>query len=273
MYIVRDKVTKEILHINPAPLSQGLASEEVYHAFDAETMEIGRSDAPAIPAHFEIDATGVIVELTMQQKIDAGMVKLRPEEKLVDDTIVEKTLSEKVADNVIELPATHMVVGEGTEERIEEKPVSQQVAEGVRELQPNEKLVGEEIQEKTTQEQIDEGLITRDEVKERSIQRLRREIEAHFSERKTTSGYRLDALARQKASFSYPYRSLPYTDETKQRLLNDGLIYPNVVLDEILEEVGKVQAAYAAAKQTLVRAYNEGAPVETWESITILDYM
>lgn len=272
MYIVRDKRTREIFHLNPAPLSQPLEGSQVYHRFDPTTMEIGRSDAQVLPEHFHINEQGQVVEFTLQEKVDTGVVELGVRQKVEGDRIVEKKLSEMFADGTILMSPTQKVVIEGDEERVVEKSLSEKVADGLITLEPQHKLVGEEIQEKSVEELVNDDVISRDEAKVRTVQRLRSATETYFEEHRTPSGYRLDTLARQKASFSYPYRTLPDTDETKQSLLDDGLIYPDAVFDEILEEVRKVQAAYAAAKEAIKTGFDEGAPVETWVSVTLEEF-
>src|SRR5262245_50989347 len=206
MYIVRDRTTKEIIHVNPAPLSQRLEGQEVYYQFDPDTMEIGKTDAYEIPKLFTINEKGEIVEPTLQEQVELGTIILKPEEKIVDNQIIPKTLSERAADGLITLSPTHKIVGEGEAEEIVEKTLSEQVAEGLLTLSPTQKIVGEgaderiveesvaeevvaepielaphqklvegEIVEKTLRELFDEGLMTLDEVKEAKI--------AHYSQR------------------------------------------------------------------------------------------
>jgi len=272
MYIVRDQQTKAIVHVNPAPLRQDLSPVQVYSRFDPVTMEVGRSDDP-LPEHYKIATTGEIVELTLQEKVDAGFIVLRPEEKVEDDKIVEKTLSEKVADGLIGLSPVEKIIGEGRGERIVRKTLIEQVEEGLVTLEPHQKIVNDQIVDKTTQELIDESLLTRDEAKDRSVKRLRGEAETYFDDHKTPTGYPLDNLSRQKASLSTQFRTFPDDDENKRRLLEAGLIYPNEILDEILAEVAKVQAAYNAAKKAIVTALEAGEPVASWESVSIRDFL
>ncbi len=271
MYIVRDKKKKEIIHINPAPLSQQLKGKEIYFKFDPKKMEIGEIDGD-LPGHFKIDKKGKIVELTLDEKVKAGIIELKQEQKIVNNQIVEKTLSEKVADGLITLLPTQKIIGEGENEQIVEKTISEQVAEELIKLEPNQKLEGEEIVEKSRQELLDEGLTTLEDIKEENIQRLRNETEQFLSQHKTPNGYRLDQLTRQKANFSHQFRHLPDTDENKKNLLEKRLIYPNHILDEIVAEIAKVQAAYDAAKNEIINAYEEKKPVEVFESISIVNY-
>lgn len=218
MYVVRNRQTQEVVHVNPAPISQELSPNQVFARFDPETMEIGHIDG-RLPEHFRIVESGDIVELSLSEKVADGILKLSPRQK---------------------------IVGEGSEERIVDK---------------------------STQELLDDGLLTHEEIREREIQRLRGEVSGHFSTKRTSSGYRLDDLARQKANFSYSFRHLPDTDPRKEELLEVGLIYPDGILDEIMDEVRKVQAAYSAAKSALVAALERGERVEKLESISLQDHL
>lgn len=87
MYIVRNKATKEIIHENPAPLRQNLRPTEVYHAFDAETMEIGKTDDP-LPEHWEIDGEGMVYELALADRVARGLTEVPAGQKLEGDRFV-----------------------------------------------------------------------------------------------------------------------------------------------------------------------------------------
>jgi hypothetical protein len=95
VYIVRDKKTKAIIHINPAPITQELDGEDVYYKYNSKTMEIGKTALSALPEHFKIDAGRNIVELTPEELVSEGFLTLEPSQKIVDGQIVEKTLTEK----------------------------------------------------------------------------------------------------------------------------------------------------------------------------------
>jgi isocitrate dehydrogenase len=79
-------------------------------------------------------------------------------------------------------------------------------------------------------------------------------------------------LTRQKANFSHQFKYLPDTDENKKKLLEQRLIYPDFILDEIVAEIVKVQAAYDVAKNEVIKAYENKKPVEVFESITFTEY-
>ncbi|MCP4545842.1 MAG: hypothetical protein GY835_05170, partial [bacterium] len=203
MFVIRNKRTKEILFIDHTSVgAPEIRPEEVYPSFDPETMEIGSTDKTYIPAHFDIDENGEIVEMGLAEQIEAGVPILTPTQKLVDGKIAEKS----------------------TDELIEEKLVDPSM------------------------------------IKQLAIERLRVEVAAYFQQQRTPNGYRIDDMARQKASLSSQMRSLPDSDDNKRRLLDAGQIYPDPILDEILDEVGKVQAAYGAAKRAIVTACDAGEP-------------
>ncbi len=151
--------------------------------------------------------------------------------------------------------------------------LAEQIEAGVPILTPAQKLLDGKIVAKSTDELIEEKLLERSTVKEFAIERLRVEVAAYFQEQRTPNGYRIDDMARQKASLSAQMRSLPDSDDNKRRLLDAGQIYPDPILDEILDEVGKVQAAYGAAKRAIVTACDAGEPAESWESISIQDHL
>jgi hypothetical protein len=335
MYIVIDKKTKEIIHINPAPFEQNLDGEEVYHAFNPKTMLITRTNFGRLPEHFNITADGTIQELSLQEKVNQGIIKLSPREKIKDDEIVLKTLSEQVKDGLITLAPTEKIAGRGDDERIAmkspseqiaeglltllpsqklvgsgeneeivDKTLSEQVAEGVRPLSPDQKIVGkgkderivtkalseqikdgvltlapheklvgkgenERIVEKTKQEMLDEGSITLEDIEEESIQQLRQETEVYFMQHKTKSGYRLDALAREKANLSLVFRLLPEAARMKKEFLERKLIYPDDILDEILGEIETVQRAYDEAKETIKKAKDNKERPDVFEGISL----
>jgi len=102
MYIVRDKKTKKVVHVNPAPIAQNLGGKEVYYRFDPETMEIGQKDG-FLPEYFDINEKGEIIPLTLSDMVMKGEVRLEPYQKIVDDRIVEKSISELVEEGILEL--------------------------------------------------------------------------------------------------------------------------------------------------------------------------
>jgi hypothetical protein len=155
MYIVRDKKTKKIVHVNPAPLSQRLEGPDIYYKFDPATMEVARGDLSVVPEHFDINAQGLIVPWTVQQEVEAGVRKLPPELKAVGDRLVQKTLAEKLKEGLVKLKPQEKVVGD----RIEEKTVAEQVAEGLIKLSPTQVLDRNSIREMTDGEKAAAGLI------------------------------------------------------------------------------------------------------------------
>ncbi len=71
MYVVIDRRTRAIIHINPAPPSQHLTGKDVYFDFDP-AMQIGEADVPQVPEHFVVSADGLLREFTLQEKRAAG---------------------------------------------------------------------------------------------------------------------------------------------------------------------------------------------------------
>lgn len=163
MYVVRDKKTNAIIHINPAPLTQELTSMDVYYLYDSNTMEIGRTNLNVLPEYFIIDAEQNIRELSLEEQVKEGLIQLAPDQKIVDNQIVEKTISEKIKDGLITLTPSQKVIGSGIEERIVEKTPSELIADNLLELSPNQIIVGtgedERIATKSLEEQVNEGLL------------------------------------------------------------------------------------------------------------------
>jgi len=182
MYLVLDKKSRKILHVNPAPAEQELAGQDVYHLFDPAEMEIlveldespgrFRNDAGAIvePGEQEMLEAGlswtapeapVEREPTLAEKIAAGSVNLAPDEKLADDgkggqRIVPKSLRELVEDGQIVLEKTQKVVEEAGEERVVDKTVDEQLSEGL--------LTLEEAKARRREEFSRQALLSRHEI-------------------------------------------------------------------------------------------------------------
>lgn len=245
MYIVREKASSKVLHVNPAPPSQQLRGKDVYYLFDPATMEIGATDRP-LPAHFKIDAAGEIVELSLEEKIQKGIVTLSPGEKVAGDRIVPMTLREKVDAGLLVLDRGQKIAGEGADQHI--VPM-------------------------TPDEMLEAGLTTREQLRDAAVQRLRSETAMLMETRKTPGGHAIDQLARQKATFSYPFRHRPEGDPEKAALLKTRLIYPDAILDEILQELAKLQAAYDAAKGAVTDAFDKGRPATESAAITVARFL
>ena len=339
MYVVIDKETRAIIHINPAPVSQQLKGQDVYYDFDAATMEIGEADIAQIPEHFKLTPEGLLREYSLQEKYDAGLIQLSPMEKIVGDQIVPKTLTEQIDEGILTLASNEKIIGTGEEEtivfktlseqvqegilpltpeqkivgeganeqivakrpselvaegllevaptqkiveehdteRVVEKLLSEQIAEGLIPLSPKQKLIGEgygeEIVEKSKQELLDEGIITIAELREEAIRKLRAEVASYYEEQKTPNNYRLDQLARQKVNFSVQFLHVSSNNETKQQLLGKRLIYPDHILEEILEEIAKVQHAYDDAAQAITSTGTGAQAVEALEQISLESFL
>jgi len=158
MYIVRNKATGQIIHVNPAPVSQGLEGTDIYYQLDLATMEVARGDLAEVPDHFDIDGTGAIVPWTLERKVLRGVLTLPPDLKAVGDTVVLKTLAEKVADGTVQLRSNEKLVGD----RIEPKTVAEMVDEGLIQLTPTQIIDGDEVREMTDGEKVMAGLIELD---------------------------------------------------------------------------------------------------------------
>lgn len=103
MYVVRDKKTKQILHVNPASLTSKLKGKQIYAEYNSKTMETLKSPTGTVPEHYSVDKDGNIQPMTLAEKVEAGIHALAPHQKLHEGKIVAKSLAEKVADGVVKL--------------------------------------------------------------------------------------------------------------------------------------------------------------------------
>lgn len=158
MYIVREKKSKKIIHTNPAPLAQNLGDKEVYHKFDSKKMEIGRTDG-LLPEHFDINEKGEIVELTLSDLVEKGVVKLETHQKISGENIVDKTVSELVKEGLLKLQPNQKV----EKNHIVEKSLKELVDDGIVKLAPSQKIVENKIVGKSLIEQVKDGIIKIDE--------------------------------------------------------------------------------------------------------------
>jgi len=165
MYIVRDKATRNVLHVNPAPVEQQLEGTDIYFRFDPKTMEVAKGELPEVPAHFDIDQHGRMLAWTLERQVKEGLKKLPPELKAVGDRVVPKTTADRVADGSVRLLPTQKLVGDA----IVEKTGAERVREGLVKLGPTEVLDGDEIREMTDVEKAEKGLISFDRLVMKSV--------------------------------------------------------------------------------------------------------
>ena len=102
MYIVRNKKTKKLIHMNPAPLSQNLKEKEIYYKYNSKTMEIGKSDSK-LPKYFDINESGKIIELQLMDMVEKGFIKIKAYQKIIDNSIVEKSIGELIEEGLLKL--------------------------------------------------------------------------------------------------------------------------------------------------------------------------
>lgn len=163
MYVIRDKKTGAIIHINPAPLTQELTGTDVYYLYDSNTMEIGRTNLNVLPEYFTIDTEQIIRELSLEEQVKEGLIQLAPDQKIVDNQIIDKTISEKIKDGLITLTPSQKVIGSGIEERIVRKTPSELIADNLLKLSKKQTIIGsgedERIVTKSLEEQVHEGLL------------------------------------------------------------------------------------------------------------------
>jgi hypothetical protein len=164
MYIVRDKKSKAIIHINPAPLEQNLEDKDVYFQFNNKTMEIGKTDMLYLPEHFDINKNGEIIEILSEENLT------NPDQPATDPIGLRKTLSQQITEGLITLSPYEKLVVEDMEERIVHKTLSEQVIDGLITLKPDQKIVGtgydEKVVSKTLKEQVQDNIIHLSEIPE-----------------------------------------------------------------------------------------------------------
>jgi hypothetical protein len=103
MHVIRNTRTGEVVFIDHSATPAPLPGEAVYGPFDAATMQVGWTDKPYVPVHFDIDADGHIVELSLDEAAVAGRHALPPTQKLLNGRIVDKTEHELVDEGILKL--------------------------------------------------------------------------------------------------------------------------------------------------------------------------
>lgn len=103
MHAIRDKHTNKVLYIDYSSSEAPQPGKLVYPDFDDQQMEIGWTELPYIPAWFDIDKTGVIQELDLDEAANRGLYQLEPGQKLVKGKIVDMEKDELVAEGLLKL--------------------------------------------------------------------------------------------------------------------------------------------------------------------------
>ena len=98
MYIVIDKITKELLWKNPAPLKQQLKDKQVWYYYNPEIHQI--IECGALPEYWKIE-NDKIVEMSLQDKVNEGIIIITEFQKVEDKEIVNKTNEELLADGLL----------------------------------------------------------------------------------------------------------------------------------------------------------------------------
>ncbi|MCK4817344.1 hypothetical protein KA005_16360 [bacterium] len=103
MYVIREKLSKKVLHIDYSLSAEPINGKEIYPNFDPKAMEIGRTERRYIPAHFNISETDKIEDLTLKQQIAEGFYTVDPYRKIVGHEIVPKALEELIDEGILSL--------------------------------------------------------------------------------------------------------------------------------------------------------------------------
>lgn len=239
------------------------AGREIYsynlnHPENPKKLFVGDSFPPEA---FLFDAElGDLRPITIQERINSGEIVMRPGEYLLERP-----------GGAILVPAGFNVNESG---RLTPMTIQEKIAAGLVQFDSSRQTIANgEIQQKTQQQLVDEGLLTHAELFQQGVARLRYETETHLQSNTTPNGYRLDNLARQKAALTMQYRQLPDTDPVKSDLLQRKVIYTDAIVDEILNEIERVQSAYDQAKNALQSIANQNQPVSVFDSIKLEDYL
>lgn len=170
MYVIKDKTNNETLFISYTERDANLKPEDLFPGFDPVKMEFGWCGPQGIPEHYKIDPGGRIIELTLEEKVIAGIIKLDPTQKLENNNIVEKSLVQQVKEGLITMPPGRKLSGEGDHLTLVDKTLAEQVEDGTVQLEPGQKVEGDGIVEKDLREQFDDGLIALEEYKQAQIE-------------------------------------------------------------------------------------------------------
>lgn len=103
MYVIQDNKSGKVVYIDYTSSAAPRAGREVYAGFDEKTMDIGWTDKTYIPASFTIDKNGKIVELRLEEAVQAGHFQLAPDQKVEKGKIVSKTKSELIREGILKL--------------------------------------------------------------------------------------------------------------------------------------------------------------------------
>lgn len=74
MYVIINKKSKDILHINYSGAEASLSHEEIYGDFSPKTMQIIESKHP-IPTQFKVNAQNKIVPLSILEQVREGIIQ------------------------------------------------------------------------------------------------------------------------------------------------------------------------------------------------------
>jgi len=113
MHVVRQRAGKQLLHIDHRQTPRPLPALEVYPGFDPDSMELGWTADARIPAYFDINPDGLVVELDPDEAARRGLAPLPPTRKLVEGKVVPKSEAELVAEGIVDLGALKRQAIEG----------------------------------------------------------------------------------------------------------------------------------------------------------------
>lgn len=259
MYIVRDKKTKKVVHINPAPLSQNLEGKDIYYKFDPKVMEIGKTDG-SLPEHFDINDKEEIIELTLNDLVEKGIVKIESHQKVKGNSIIDKTVSELVKEGLLKLQPNQKV----EKNQIVEKSLKELVDDGVIKLTPTQKVKGNEIVEKSIGEQVKEGIIQLnepfeyidgDEIKKYSIKEIVEKKLLKTKKQRESAISMINMEIEQKIAEIYnPGNEMKITKEYIDWMAESGKETDKraIAYKKMKGDIEKIKSEYKAIKQQII---------------------
>lgn len=103
MHVIRDRNTKKTLYIDHSSMERAVTGDVIVDWYDDKDMELGWSDKKYIPAYYDIDSKGEIIELSLDEAAGRGLYQLSSEQKIVKGKIVDKEKDELIKEGLLDI--------------------------------------------------------------------------------------------------------------------------------------------------------------------------
>lgn len=103
MHIIKDTDSGEIIYVDYTYTQSVSSGEDLYPQFDSNRMAVGWTEQSYLPAHFDIDKNGNIVEIDNDELLASGLLEIEPSQKLINGKIADKSQAELIEDGLIKL--------------------------------------------------------------------------------------------------------------------------------------------------------------------------